>query len=89
MTWAFAAVGLLGVLAWGYAAVQYVGLLRHRRADVTLSSLLVGGMKAFDPRWFTGEGVAYQRRFGRAFAAFFACLALMLFLALFGTLLES
>jgi hypothetical protein len=66
-------VSMTCVSVWAYCAFNFMRMLGHRRADVPLSSLLLSGMKAFEPQYFSTEGHVYQRRFKRGFVAFFAC----------------
>jgi len=71
MVWVAAVFGALAFVAWLVAAVSWVLALGHRAEGVSLGTLLMNGIKAFDPASFTEAGQVHQRRFVRAFGAFF------------------
>jgi hypothetical protein len=70
-------IGACAGIAWLVAVVSWIMALNHRADEVTLGSLLINGIKAFDPASFDEKGRVHQKRFVRAFGAFF----LFLFLA--------
>ena len=57
--------------AWLVALVSWVLAVKHRKPEISLSSLLFSGLRAFDPANFTEAGRAHQRRFLVAFVVFF------------------
>jgi hypothetical protein len=69
-----AIVGLLAFASWLYATSHWVRALKHRRPDVSLSTLLLHGMKSFDPGNFEPTGHPHVRAMTRGFMAFFLCL---------------
>jgi hypothetical protein len=71
-----AVVGVGAILSWLYVFVHWLKALGHRRPDISISSMLVNGMKAFDGNNFTEAGQAHVRAMTRGFIAFFLCLFL-------------
>ena len=58
------------VLAWGTAAVTAIGLLRHRRSDISLGRLAVSGHLFFKRDTFGPEATVLWRRLVTCFVVF-------------------
>ena len=63
MALAVALFSSLAALAWLSAAVHAVLLVPHRRPDVTVGQLVVGGHRFFSADTFSQSGSSLHRRF--------------------------
>jgi hypothetical protein len=75
-------VGVIAFAAWLFAVVSWIRALSYRAEGVSLGTLLFHVMKIFVKRSFTPEGQRHQKRFLIGFAVFFACVFVVLGLAL-------
>jgi hypothetical protein len=76
---------VLAVGFWFFAVVSWLGAVRHRKPEVSISTLIFAGHKAFDPNNFTPEGRAHQRRMLIGFGGFFASVFLGIAAAIVST----
>lgn len=63
---------VIAVGFWFFAVVSWIGAVRHRKPEISISTLIFAGYKAFDPNNFTPEGQTHQRRMLIGFGGFFA-----------------
>lgn len=73
MTAVIGLVSSLAVLAWMSAAVHAIMLISHRRPDVTVLQLALGGHRFFLAQTFTDAGKALHRRFLLSVLVFAVC----------------
>lgn len=66
-------ISSLAGLAWLSAAVHAFMLVRHRRPDVTVGQLVLGGFRFFSADTFTEAGRPLQRRFVLSALVFAGC----------------
>jgi hypothetical protein len=75
---ALALVASFAALAWLSAALHAAMLVQHRRPEITIFQLVVGGYRFFSVHTFSASGQRLHRRFMASVLAFVGCLVLLM-----------
>lgn len=74
-------IGVVAAIVWLAAVIQVLMLVRLRRDDVSIVSLMFQGYRFFQQDTFKPEGSKIQRRLLLLCVAFFGCVGAMVLVA--------
>ena len=77
-------VGSVALSAWLYCAYSWLQSIKHRSDGVSLGKLLVSGMASLDEGNFKESGHKHVRGLKHGMLAFFACILVMMVVAVVG-----